>query len=147
MCVSVCVHKYMHKHINTTCCICFCCFVYMVSGLTTLHWRTNNGAYVLKRLIALLPAVSSILKFFVQGLNSLKDSPSIVTSPLIFSFSCHPNASFPRKDCFRADFLVFWLSKSFRFFYHAPWVTDVGAVIIVILGLGFPQSIKKKPQQ
>lgn len=71
VCVRVCAQTYKYNLLHLF--LLFC--MYMDSGLTTLHWRANNGAFILKRLIALLPAVSSILKFFVQGLSSLKVSP------------------------------------------------------------------------
>lgn len=69
MCVHVYCYGYMHA--NTISEVVFVC-VFMVLGLTTLHWATREGAHLWKRL-CLLPEVISCLQSLTRGeiINSI----------------------------------------------------------------------------
>lgn len=66
MCVCMCIYKHKYNLLN----LIFAC-VFMVSGLTTLHWTNNNR----ERLFLLLPIIISCLMVLCLWMGPYEISP------------------------------------------------------------------------
>lgn len=87
--------------------------VYIVSWLTTLHWITSKGDHPWEKLIFHLLAVNKkLLAVFCLGVGSC-EIPSFCVS-MSFDTAMVPVLFMqpPRRDCYTAVFLVFWLLGS-----------------------------------
>lgn len=89
--LDIYVYICMHKYINTACWVCFCHLcVFMVSGLTTLHWKTSKSTHPWETLVP--PTPRHVLPVdLVRGETPLEFLPplmSICPSILLFFWSC-----------------------------------------------------------
>lgn len=106
----LCMYVYAQLYVNATCRIHFSSL--HVHNFNADHPILDNqwGTDYWQRLILLLPTVISCLySSFSKGGSPWNFAPSMLTCPLMLPLFWFYLCRCFRRDCFKAEFLVFWL--------------------------------------
>lgn len=113
----------MHIYIwNMLICLYALVCVYMIVGLTILHWITSKKMHPKMRLILLSAVTSSLSRREVLWNFPMAILTFLLILPLVWSCLC-----LSKKGCFIIDFQIFWLLTIFRLFltkFPDPWCPE-----------------------